>query len=102
MPVNSFENYPMSWKPQLSPSKSPLYLALAEKPEQDIANGKLLPGTELEALARKNGVSVYGSERFAIGKEIPSAAVRLAICAPSTQEELEEGLRRLKQILMQL
>lgn len=47
MPVNSFENYPMSWKPQLSPSKSPLYLALAEKLEQDIANGKLLPGTKL-------------------------------------------------------
>ena len=47
MPINSFENYPMSWKPILRPSKKPLYLALAEELEQDIQTGKLLPGTKL-------------------------------------------------------
>lgn len=47
MPINSFENYPMSWKPILHPSKKPLYLALAEELEQDIQTGKLLPGTKL-------------------------------------------------------
>lgn len=30
MPVNSFENYPMSRKPTLQHSKKPLYLTLAE------------------------------------------------------------------------
>ncbi|MBF4692256.1 aminotransferase-like domain-containing protein [Fusibacter ferrireducens] len=47
MPVNSFENYPMSWKPRKPNSDKPLYLALAELLEQDIANGVLLPGTKL-------------------------------------------------------
>lgn len=47
MPVNSFENYPMSWKPSLSRSKQPLYIALADLLQQDIASGVLLPGTKL-------------------------------------------------------
>ena len=47
MPVNSFENYPMSWKPTLQHSKKPLYLTLAEQLEQDIHNGTLRPGTKL-------------------------------------------------------
>lgn len=47
MPVNSFENYPMSWKPALNRSDKPLYTALAELLQQDIANGTLLPGTKL-------------------------------------------------------
>lgn len=47
MPVNSFENYPMSWKPKLSQSNKPLYLVLAEKLEEDIKNRVLLPGTKL-------------------------------------------------------
>lgn len=36
MPVNSFENYPMSWKPILQRNKKALYLALAEELENDI------------------------------------------------------------------
>lgn len=47
MPVNSFENYPMSWKPTLARSSQPLYIALAEQLQQDISNGILLPGTKL-------------------------------------------------------
>ncbi len=47
MPVNSFENYPMSWKPVLPRSSRPLYTALAELLQRDIASGALLPGTKL-------------------------------------------------------
>lgn len=44
MPVNSFENYPMNWKPDLSNTKPPLYKALAHQLEEDIHNGLLHPG----------------------------------------------------------
>lgn len=47
MPVNSFENYPMSWKPKLVRCGQPLYLELAEELKQDIEKGTLLPGTKL-------------------------------------------------------
>lgn len=47
MPVNSFENYAMSWKPTKPSAGKPLYLALAEQLEADIAAGILLPGTKL-------------------------------------------------------
>lgn len=47
MSVNSFENYPMSWKPVRPQTKQPLYRALAEQLEQDINHGVLLPGTKL-------------------------------------------------------
>jgi hypothetical protein len=47
MPINSFENYPMSWKPSIDKTKKPIYQALAGQLEQDILNGVLLPGTKL-------------------------------------------------------
>ena len=47
MPVNSFDNYPMSWKPDLSKMTAPKYIALAELLKEDIKNGKLKPGTKL-------------------------------------------------------
>ena len=47
MPVNSFENYPMSWKPTLENSKKPIYIYLADSLEADILSGKLTPGTKL-------------------------------------------------------
>lgn len=47
MPINSFENYPMSWKPQLEKTNKPLYLSLIDQLEKDIADGVLLPGTKL-------------------------------------------------------
>ena len=47
MPINSFADYPMSWKPVISRESKSLYLALANQLEQDILCGKLLPGTKL-------------------------------------------------------
>ncbi len=47
MPFNSFENYPMSWKPSIDKSSRSLYKTLADKLEQDIIGGKLLPGIKL-------------------------------------------------------
>lgn len=47
MPINSFENYPMSWKPSLDKKEKPIYKAIAKQLEQDILNGSLLPGTKL-------------------------------------------------------
>ncbi|WML51751.1 hypothetical protein RCG17_20315 [Neobacillus sp. PS3-12] len=43
MPINSFENYPMSWRPSIDKTKKPIYQALARQLEQDILNGVLLP-----------------------------------------------------------
>lgn len=47
MPVNSFEHYPMSWKPDKKALKRPFYQSLASQLEQDILNGFLAPGTKL-------------------------------------------------------
>ncbi|WP_313528882.1 aminotransferase-like domain-containing protein [Anaerotignum sp.] len=47
MPVNSFENYPMSWKPEKGKLAHPLYVSLAKLLEQDIKNGTLPPHTKL-------------------------------------------------------
>jgi DNA-binding transcriptional MocR family regulator len=47
MPVNSFDNYPMSWKPQIENDSMPIYLAIADQLEKDIRKGILGPGTKL-------------------------------------------------------
>lgn len=48
MPVNSFDDYPMSWKPVLDDCKdTPIYIYLSERLKQDIMNGTLTPGTKL-------------------------------------------------------
>lgn len=47
MPVNSFDNYPMSWKPDLNDITGPKYIALAKLLESDIKSGKLKAGTKL-------------------------------------------------------
>ena len=47
MPVNSFDNYPMSWKPDFSQATGPLYKIIAEKLEEDVRTGFLTPGTKL-------------------------------------------------------
>ena len=44
MPVNSFENYPMNWKPNIKNLKPPIYKSLAKQLEIDIQNGILHPG----------------------------------------------------------
>lgn len=47
MPYNSFDDYPMSWRPTLTKGDTPLYIALANKLEADIASGQIKPGTKL-------------------------------------------------------
>ncbi|WP_253701392.1 PLP-dependent aminotransferase family protein [Bacillus sp. FJAT-29814] len=47
MPVNSFENYPMSWKPNKKQLVPPLYRSIASLLEYDILNGFLAPNTKL-------------------------------------------------------
>lgn len=47
MPVNSFESYPMSWKPNRDELQKPYYEAIASALEQDIVSGKLPPNTKL-------------------------------------------------------
>ena len=47
MPINSFDNYPMSWKPDASGISGPKYIALATLLETDIRSGKLKAGTKL-------------------------------------------------------
>lgn len=47
MPVNSFDDYPMTWKPNISNKKGPLYKVLADLLEEDIKNGVLKPGDKL-------------------------------------------------------
>lgn len=47
MPVNSFDHYPMSWKPDKKALKRPYYSSIASLLEQDIINGFLAPGTKL-------------------------------------------------------
>ena len=47
MPVNSFEDYKMSWKPDQKALNSPKYLSLANLLEVDIKKGSLKPGTKL-------------------------------------------------------
>lgn len=47
MPVNSFENYPMSWRPDREKLTSPIYYCLADMMERDIKNGALIANTKL-------------------------------------------------------
>nr|WP_303874672.1 GntR family transcriptional regulator [Tepidanaerobacter acetatoxydans] len=47
MPYKSFDNYPLSWKPNLDRNSRSLYKTLARQLEEDIANGTLRPGTKL-------------------------------------------------------
>lgn len=47
MPVNSFEDYPLTWKPCKTLLKFPMYISLSELLEQDILSGRLPPKTKL-------------------------------------------------------
>ena len=47
MPVNSFDNYPMTWKPDKQLLKAPLYTSLAKLLEKDIIEGRLTAETKL-------------------------------------------------------
>ncbi|KNZ42312.1 PLP-dependent aminotransferase family protein [Acetobacterium bakii] len=47
MSINSFENYPMSWKPKKAAGNERLCVSLVRQLEEDIKTGVLLPGTRL-------------------------------------------------------
>ena len=47
MPINSFNNFHLSWIPNKNNLKRPVYLALANMLEADIISGKLSAGTKL-------------------------------------------------------
>lgn len=47
MPVNSFENYPMSWIPEKPDKSIPLYRSFASQLEEAILSGRLAPNTLL-------------------------------------------------------
>lgn len=47
MPINSFENFTLTWKPRLKGEEKAKYLELAAKLEDDILSKKLKPGTRL-------------------------------------------------------
>ena len=47
MPINSFDHYPLSWKPDLSRLSRPYYLSLARDLEEKILTGELPEGTRL-------------------------------------------------------
>jgi DNA-binding transcriptional MocR family regulator len=47
MPVNSFDNYHMSWKPRRDRLTAPIYLSLAAMLEEDILSGLIPRGTRL-------------------------------------------------------
>lgn len=63
---------------------------------------KGITGTQFEHLVSEHGVLVYGSERFAVGRNTPAGAVRLAICAPDSMKELEHGLTIIDELLNSL
>ncbi len=72
-------------------------------PDECIFRWLLLPevftGEQFEKLAYNAGVSIYASERFAVGNIKPPSAVRLAVTAPSSDEELKKALEILSGIL---
>ena len=45
MPVNSFDSYPLTWKPEKEKFKPPYYKSLAEDLESKIRSGLLQAGT---------------------------------------------------------
>ena len=55
-----------------------------------------------ERMAYRRGVSVYASERFAVGNTKPFGAVRIALGAPHDLRELEDGLKIIKNLLIRL
>lgn len=56
-------------------------------------------GKAFEDKARDAGVNVFCAEKFAVGSEDVSAAVRLSLSGPESREELTAGLKKIREIL---
>ena len=108
MPINSFDNYPMGWKPDPSRLKRPYYQSIAELLENDINSGYITPDTKLPPqreladyldlnfttitraykLCERRGLiyTITGSGTFVS----PHAAKSITISAASDQKQLIE------------
>ena len=58
-----------------------------------------ISGAQFEREAARRGVCVYGSEHFTVGKSIPEAGARLAVCTPGSIDELEKALKIIREII---
>lgn len=62
-----------------------------------------LPGNidslKIESAAKKQGVRILSSQKFAVGATDNYSHVRLATCSPKNIEELEKGLTTIRQII---
>ncbi len=56
-------------------------------------------GKKFEQTAKENGVQVFGSERFVVGKASVPPAARLAVSTPENLKQLETGISILANIL---
>jgi DNA-binding transcriptional MocR family regulator len=50
LPINSFDDYPMAWKPRKEDLYAPIYICLADMMERDIRSGALAPNTKMPPL----------------------------------------------------
>lgn len=57
MPVNSFEDYPLTWKPSKALLKFPMYISLSELLEQDIFKREASAQNKAAAAAGISGLS---------------------------------------------
>lgn len=55
-------------------------------------------GYQLEMQAKDNGIHIFCSDRFTVGKA-ESTAIRIATCSPDSLQQLETGLKTLKHLL---
>ena len=58
-----------------------------------------ITGEVFAASAYQQGVHVYGAECFAVGNAKSVNAVRLAVAAPGTREQLADGVQLIKKML---
>lgn len=58
-----------------------------------------IDGLKVELAAKKQGVRVLSSQKFAVGVTDKYSYVRLATCSPKNIEELEKGLGRIREII---
>lgn len=59
-------------------------------------------GILFESLASKEGISVYGSERFLVGDSSGKHYLRISISAPKTVEQLDVALSKIKRMIIEL
>jgi len=57
--------------------------------------------SDYQRVAQDKGVSILSAESFAVGRFPSPQAVRVSISAPETIEEVEEGLKILRELLVQ-